>query len=56
MSFLKSFLVEEDGQDMVEYGLILALVVAGAVGIYTTFGTAITTGLSTVTTAIGNAL
>jgi len=56
MSFLKSFLVEEDGQDMVEYGLILALVVAGAVGIYTTFGTAITTGLGTVTTAIGNAL
>jgi len=56
MSFLKSFLIEEDGQDMVEYGLILALVVAGAVGIYTTFGTAITTGLTTVTTAIGNAL
>jgi Flp pilus assembly pilin Flp len=27
MSFLKNFFVEEDGQDMVEYGLIIALLV-----------------------------
>jgi Flp pilus assembly pilin Flp len=31
MSFLKNFLVEEDGQDLVEYGLVVAgIVVAGA--------------------------
>jgi Flp pilus assembly pilin Flp len=52
MSFLKNFFVEEDGQDMVEYGLVVSLVViAGVVG-YTAFGTAISTGISKVTSSV----
>jgi Flp pilus assembly pilin Flp len=56
MTFLKNFCLEEDGQDMVEYGLILALIVGAAVTIYTTLGGKITAGLGGVMTAIGNAL
>ena len=50
MSFLKNFLIEEDGQDMVEYGLVLALVVLAAVAALTTFKGTVVTGLG----AIGN--
>jgi Flp pilus assembly pilin Flp len=56
MTFLKNFCLEEDGQDMVEYGLILALIVAAAVTIYSTLGTKITAGLGPVLTTIGNNL
>ncbi len=52
MSFLKNFFVEEDGQDMVEYGLVLALVVIGAAAGYTAFKTQITGALTTLGTAI----
>jgi Flp pilus assembly pilin Flp len=37
MSFLKNFFIEEDGQDMVEYGLVVSLVVAGGVAAYAIF-------------------
>lgn len=37
MSFLKNFLIEEEGQDMVEYGLVIALVVVGASVAYAGF-------------------
>jgi pilus assembly protein Flp/PilA len=43
MSFLKNFFVEEDGQDMVEYGLVIALVVLAAVGLLTSFNGKIST-------------
>ncbi|MGD1071412.1 MAG: Flp family type IVb pilin [Bryobacteraceae bacterium] len=56
MSFLKNFFAEEDGQDMVEYGLILALVVAGGVAIFQTLGAGIVAGLNGVTAAINAAL
>ena len=56
MSFLKNFLIEEDGQDLVEYGLVVAgVVVAGAAafaaytgklnGALTTLGNAVTAAL-----------
>lgn len=48
MSFIKNMLVEEDGQDMVEYGLVLALVVLGTVAVVTTFGSTISGALTTV--------
>jgi Flp pilus assembly pilin Flp len=52
MNLFKKFLIEEDGQDMVEYGLVVSLVViAGVVG-YTAFGTAISTGISIVTSTV----
>lgn len=43
MSFLKNLFVEEDGQDMVEYGLVLSLVVLAAVALLTAFNGKIST-------------
>ena len=45
MSFIKNFAIEENGQDMVEYGLIIALVVLAAVTAFTYFGTEVGTGI-----------
>jgi Flp pilus assembly pilin Flp len=56
MSFLKSFFVEEDGQDMVEYGLVIALVVLAAAGGYTAFQVQINAALATLGTSIKTAL
>jgi pilus assembly protein Flp/PilA len=56
MSFLKNLFVEEDGQDMVEYGLVLALVVLAAVGVFTTLGTNITTGFGILNPKVANAI
>ncbi|MGD1071413.1 MAG: Flp family type IVb pilin [Bryobacteraceae bacterium] len=56
MSFAKNFFMEEDGQDMVEYGLILALVVAAGVTIYQTVGGGIRGGLASVASTITAAL
>ncbi len=53
MSFLKNLFVEEDGQDMVEYGLVIALVVMGAVVALGTFNGSITGALNKLGTAIG---
>jgi Flp pilus assembly pilin Flp len=52
MSFLKNLLIEEDGQDMVEYGLVVAgLVAAGALAL-----AAYTGALSTALTDLGNSV
>jgi Flp pilus assembly pilin Flp len=56
MSLLKNLLIEEDGQDMVEYGLVLAAVVAAGVLVFTGFSTSIVNGYKTVETAIASAL
>jgi Flp pilus assembly pilin Flp len=56
MTILKNFLVEEDGQDMVEYGLVISLVVIGAVGALTTFNGSLGTALGNLGTAITNNL
>jgi pilus assembly protein Flp/PilA len=37
MSFLKKLFTQEDGQDMVEYGIVIALVVIAAAAAMTTF-------------------
>jgi len=56
MHLLKRILAEEDGQDMVEYGLVISLVViAGAVA-YQSFAGQINTGLATVGGEIANYL
>lgn len=47
MTFLKNFFKEEDGQDMVEYGLVIALVVLGAVVAFTHFGSQVADGITT---------
>jgi len=56
MSFLKNFFVEEDGQDMVEYGLVISLVVIGGVAGYTAFSNQIGAALKTLGTSIGTSL
>jgi len=56
MSFLKNLFTEEEGQSMVEYGLIIALVVAAGVAVLTTLGTSITGGIQTAAQNIANAL
>jgi Flp pilus assembly pilin Flp len=54
MSFLKKFFIEEEGQDMIEYGLVAALVViAGAVA-YTSFGGAVSNGINSLTANVQN--
>ena len=47
MSFFKKLFKEEDGQDMVEYGLVIALVVIGSAALLTAFSGSISTGFST---------
>jgi Flp pilus assembly pilin Flp len=37
MSLIKNFFIEEDGQDMVEYGLVIALVVIATASLLGTF-------------------
>jgi Flp pilus assembly pilin Flp len=56
MHLLKRLLADEDGQDMVEYGLVISLVVVGSVVIYQTLGTAIVAGLTTAFTTLENNL
>jgi Flp pilus assembly pilin Flp len=56
MSILKRFLIEEDGQDMVEYGLVISLVVAAAGGIMLVYTGGLSTAMSGLATAIQNAL
>ena len=53
MSFLKNLFVEEDGQDMVEYGLVIALVVVAAAGLLTTFNGSINTAFTALGTTLG---
>jgi Flp pilus assembly pilin Flp len=52
MSFLKNFFIEEDGQDMVEYGLVIALLVAAAAGILGTYFSSVTSGFTAMGTNI----
>ena len=56
MTFLKNFFVEEDGQDMVEYGLVISLVVAAAAGIMLVYTGAVSTAFGQMATAIKAAL
>ncbi len=46
MSFLKNLFTEEDGQDMVEYGLVIALAVLAAGAVMTTFKGSISTAFT----------
>jgi pilus assembly protein Flp/PilA len=52
MSFLKKLFIEEDGQDMVEYGLVIALVVIAAAAALTAFKGNISTGLANLGTSV----
>jgi Flp pilus assembly pilin Flp len=54
MSLLKSVLVEEQGQDMVEYGLVIALLIVGASVGYASFFNQINNALNTLAGNIAN--
>ncbi len=49
----KSFLVEEDGATMVEYGLMVALIAALCIGVVTTLGQNINSKFNSVASAVG---
>jgi pilus assembly protein Flp/PilA len=49
MSFLRKIFAEDEGQDMVEYGMVIALVVLAATAILTGFNT----NIGTAFTALG---
>ena len=55
MNMIKRFLREEDGQDVVEYGLLIATIAIVVLLATPTFGDAIFTWLGTLSTAIENA-
>ena len=55
-SMLRSLATSECGQDMVEYGLVIALVVAGGSGIYLVFQGQLNTAFTNLGTQISNAL
>ncbi len=52
MNFFKTLLIEEDGQDMVEYGLVIALVVLASAGLLTTFSGKISTAFTALGTDV----
>jgi len=56
MTLLKNFFIEEDGQDMIEYGLVISLVVIGGIASYQVLGGTITNVLNNVTTSLTKAL
>ena len=53
MSFLKRFIVEEEGLETVEYAIIVGLIVAGLIGIITAIGAWVKTRFTTLQTDIG---
>ena len=48
MTYFKNFINDEEGQDLVEYALIMGFVALAAVGILTTLGTSVTAFYTTV--------
>jgi len=48
MENIKRFFVEEQGQDLVEYGLVVALVAMVVLAAITTFGTNLSAGFGSV--------
>ena len=56
MSLLKNLFIEEDGQDMIEYGLVISLVVIGGIASYRAFQGQIGSALNTLGAAIAVAL
>jgi Flp pilus assembly pilin Flp len=56
MSFLRNVLVDEGGQDLVEYGLVVAGIAVVGAAAFALYTGALTTGWTAVTTAVSNAL
>ena len=54
VAMMKNFWKEEEGLTMVEYALIGALVVVGAITAFTTLGTNVSTKVNRIATAVGS--
>ncbi len=54
-SFVNAFLKEEDGQDLVEYSLLLAFIAMGAIAILTTVKASINTLWTNISTQLAAA-
>ncbi len=52
LTFLKNYFIEEDGQGLVEYGLIIALVALVVVAALTLIGGSLTTKLNDIAGSI----
>lgn len=52
-TIFKNFMLDEEGQGMVEYGLILALIAVVAIVVVTGIGTQLVAKFQTVLTALG---
>lgn len=52
---VRSFLVEDDGATMVEYGLMLALIAVACIAIVTTLGGSLAAKFTDVNTAVAGA-
>ncbi|MGC2659585.1 MAG: Flp family type IVb pilin [Bryobacteraceae bacterium] len=51
-SFVKAFWQDEEGQDLVEYSLLLAFIALAAVGVLTTVKTSISTIWSSINSSL----
>ncbi len=52
MTFIKNFMAEENGADMVEYALLIGLVALGALAALTTVGTELGSGFTNIKTKL----
>jgi pilus assembly protein Flp/PilA len=55
LEFISNMRDREDGQALVEYALILALIAVVSIGVLTTLGLNVSSILDSIGTAIGNA-
>lgn len=55
MKFLNSFLKDEQGQDLIEYTLLLAFVALAAAALFTNVGTSVSGIWGTANTKMGDA-
>jgi pilus assembly protein Flp/PilA len=55
VNFVKSFVRNEEGQDLLEYALLVALIALVAVGAVTLAGTNVSTIFNNIAAAIGGA-
>jgi pilus assembly protein Flp/PilA len=56
LNMVKRLMVEEEGQGMTEYALVLGVIAIGTIGLITAFGTQIQQAWTNITTKLGNAL
>lgn len=56
MNLLKNFWKEEDGQDLIEYGLLAGFIALGVVATLGTLRTSLQGGYGNINTQVGNAM